>query len=93
MFATFEYPNLSLIRDNFELEIEAGTFTQSELIVLLGKNGTGKTSFIKILAGKLKSNQLSENLPQLTVSYKPQEIEFKPDVVISFLILSFQYFF
>lgn len=35
----------------FELEIEPGTFNDSQIIVLLGENGTGKTTFVKILAG------------------------------------------
>lgn len=37
--------------DGFELEIEAGSFSDSQIVVLLGENGTGKTTFVKILAG------------------------------------------
>lgn len=36
----------------FELTVEAGTFNSSEIIVLLGENGTGKTTFVKMLYGK-----------------------------------------
>jgi len=35
-----------------------GQFTNSELIVMLGQNGTGKTTFIKMLAGKEKDPEL-----------------------------------
>ena len=31
----------------FELSILKGDFTDSEIIVLLGENGTGKTTFIR----------------------------------------------
>lgn len=35
---------------DFELVVEAGTFRNSQITVLLGENGTGKTTFIKMLA-------------------------------------------
>ena len=36
----------------FELTINEGSFKNSEIVVMLGENGTGKTTFVKILAGK-----------------------------------------
>jgi ATP-binding cassette subfamily E protein 1 len=41
---------------DFELTIEPGSFKTSQITVLLGENGTGKTTFIKMLAeaGKKK---------------------------------------
>ena len=42
---------------------------------MLGQNGTGKTTFIKMLAGILKPDNDSEiDIPRLNVSYKPQTI-------------------
>lgn len=71
----------------FILHVEAGEFTDSEIIVMLGENGTGKTTFIRMMAGLLKSDEsvaaeeagdeelaLTLNVPQLNVSYKPQKI-------------------
>ncbi len=38
----------------FELRVECGDFSDSEIIVLMGENGTGKSTLIRLLAGKLQ---------------------------------------
>jgi ATP-binding cassette subfamily E protein 1 len=58
---------------DFKLTVEAGAFTDSEIVVMLGQNGTGKTTFIRMLAGLLKPDN-DEDIPVLNVSYKPQKI-------------------
>jgi len=39
--------------------------------VMLGENGTGKTTMINILAGVLKPDDESLTMPPLNISYKP----------------------
>jgi ATP-binding cassette subfamily E protein 1 len=59
----------------FVLKVERGEAKQGEVVGVLGPNGIGKTTFVKILAGieKLDSGKSpTENL--LSVSYKPQYI-------------------
>ncbi|KNH04217.1 ATP-binding cassette sub-family E [Perkinsela sp. CCAP 1560/4] len=63
---------------DFSLSIKPGSFNDSECIVLLGKNGTGKTTFLRILAGiEQADNDEWGNpieLPRMSISYKPQKI-------------------
>merc|ERR1719222_1571646 len=46
---------------------------------MLGQNGTGKTTFIRMLAGLLKPDEIvgDEEIPEMHVSYKPQTISAK----------------
>jgi ATP-binding cassette subfamily E protein 1 len=39
---------------NFKLHVEEGSFTNSEIVVLLGENGSGKTTLIRMLTGDAK---------------------------------------
>ena len=41
---------------------------------MLGQNGTGKTTLIKMLAGILKPDDEDVEIPRLNISYKPQTI-------------------
>ena len=41
---------------------------------MLGQNGTGKTTLIKMLAGMIKPDDSSIEMPKLNVSHKPQTI-------------------
>jgi ATP-binding cassette subfamily E protein 1 len=57
----------------FSLSIEPGEITRGEIIGILGPNGIGKTTFVKILAGVEEADD-KQKLGELTVSYKPQYI-------------------
>jgi len=86
------YPYLKKVMgESFTLEIKAGDFSESEIIVMLGQNGTGKTTFIRMLAGYLKpDNEFKEDeegLPELHVSYKPQAISAKFEGTVQDLLL------
>jgi ATP-binding cassette, sub-family E, member 1 len=59
-------------KKSFELKIDAGTFSTSEITLLIGENGVGKTTMIKILAGLIKVPGFDR--PELSVSIKEQEV-------------------
>lgn len=70
---------------NFVLEAEAGTLNRNEIIGVLGENGIGKTSFIKILAGLIEPDNGTVD-KSVRVSYKPQYLETSSDkLVLEFL--------
>ncbi|XP_033216946.1 ATP-binding cassette sub-family E member 1 [Belonocnema kinseyi] len=82
----YEYPAMSKTMESFTLNVEKGQFTDSEIIVLLGENGTGKTTFIRMLAGNLPPDDGSDSIPQLHISYKPQKISPKSQGIVRQLL-------
>ncbi|MEM0374176.1 MAG: ribosome biogenesis/translation initiation ATPase RLI, partial [Sulfolobales archaeon] len=61
--------------DSFELEVEEGEAKGGEVIGILGRNGIGKTTFIRILAGELEPDEGYIYPQPLRLAYKPQKIE------------------
>ncbi|XP_003746536.1 ATP-binding cassette sub-family E member 1 [Galendromus occidentalis] len=81
----YEYPTMVKIMGDFKLQVKGGSFTDSEIIVMLGENGTGKTTLIRMLAGKLAPDG-GETVPALNISYKPQKISPKTQGTVRFLL-------
>lgn len=69
----YEYPEMVKTQGGFKLTVKPGQFNDSQIVVMLGQNGTGKTTFIRMLAGIIKPDDGIE-VPELHVSYKPQKI-------------------
>ncbi len=59
--------------NGFTLEVEPGEVHAGEVVGILGPNGIGKTTFVKIIAGILQPEEgyVQASRP-LSVSYKPQ---------------------
>jgi ATP-binding cassette, sub-family E, member 1 len=82
--ARYKYPALSATLvdrtggTSFKLNVEAGEFSDSQIVMMLGENGTGKTTFIRLLAGLQKADVpaggVAPELAGFTISYKPQKI-------------------
>lgn len=66
---------------SFSLTVEEGFLYKNEVVGILGENGIGKTSFIKILAGLIKpdAGQLGASIK---VAYKPQYLETDSDMLV-----------
>ena len=69
---------------SFDLSAGEGRITTGEVIGVLGENGIGKTTFVKILAGELKKDKGDLN-KNIKVSYKPQYLESNDELVINIL--------
>ncbi|KAK5675475.1 Fe-S cluster-binding ribosome biosynthesis protein [Elasticomyces elasticus] len=69
----YSYPNMSKTLGGFNLTIQTGEFTDSEILVLMGENGTGKTTFCRMLAGAEKPDG-DQKIPPMHISMKPQKI-------------------
>ena len=72
----YKYPKMSKTLGDFTLNVEGGEFSNCEIIVLLGENGTGKTTLVRMLSGdkKCPPNEKEFEIPELAISYKPQTI-------------------
>lgn len=86
-YRRYEYPDMSKTMGGFTLNVEKGGFTDSEILVLLGENGTGKTTFIRLLAGIIQPDGEAE-IPQMSISYKPQKIAPQSEASVRSLLFS-----
>ncbi|KAJ2847083.1 Fe-S cluster-binding ribosome biosynthesis protein [Coemansia brasiliensis] len=84
----YSYPAMTKTMGDFKLSVDAGEFNDSQIIVLLGENGTGKTTLIKMLSGKLAPDEGEGVMPELLVSYKPQKIAPKYPGTVRMLLMS-----
>ena len=71
----------------FKLVTQPGEIKRGEIIGILGPNGIGKTTFVKILAG-LEEADDEQKLGELTVSYKPQYIAAEYEGTVQELLVS-----
>ncbi|PSQ37926.1 ribosome biogenesis/translation initiation ATPase RLI [Halobacteriales archaeon SW_5_70_135] len=71
-----DYPDLTWQYgdDGFRLEVEGGTLYRNEVLGVVGPNGIGKSTFAKVLAGRLRPDETALGAG-VDVSYKPQYIE------------------
>ncbi len=60
--------------DGFELSVDGGEFYRGEVVGVLGPNATGKTTFVKMLAGVVEPDE-GEVSTSAKVAYKPQYIK------------------
>ncbi|MFT4883860.1 MAG: ATP-binding cassette subfamily E protein 1 [Natronomonas sp.] len=82
-----EYPDMTKTygEGEFSLDIEGGEIRNNEVLGIVGPNGIGKSTFAKILAGRLEPEDGAFDA-DLDISYKPQYVEIdQPMRVDSFL--------
>ncbi len=86
-----EWPKLSKKLGDFELEAGSGEILSGQVLGVVGGNATGKTTFVKMLAGDLEPDN-GKIKSEITVSYKPQYIDMKEGVIVEDLLRSVEGF-
>jgi ATP-binding cassette subfamily E protein 1 len=74
--AVVEYPDLrvSYGEGEFSLSVAAGDIRENEVLGVVGPNGIGKSTFARLLAGRLDPDE-GEIDSRLEIAYKPQYVE------------------
>lgn len=60
--------------ETFSLETDPGSLKEGEVIGIVGPNGIGKSTFVKILAGEIEPDEGELDI-DVSISYKPQYIK------------------
>jgi len=76
------WSNISKKLGNFQIKTEVGSLHHNEIVGVLGENGIGKTTFVKILAGLIQPDS-GELDTKIKVSYKPQYLESNSEVLVA----------
>lgn len=75
-----KWSNLSKTLGSFKLKVAEGSVHRGEVVGILGPNGIGKTTFVRIIAGELEPDEgWVERAINVRLSYKPQflgEVQF-----------------
>ncbi|MEM2133651.1 MAG: ribosome biogenesis/translation initiation ATPase RLI [Candidatus Jordarchaeaceae archaeon] len=58
--------------NGFSLKVEGGEIHRGEVVGIIGPNGIGKTTFIKLLAGEIQPDEGQPVEKEIKISYKPQ---------------------
>ncbi len=68
--------------DQFSLDVQPGSVNAHSVVGVLGENGTGKTTFVKMLANVLKPDSGEVEIP-VRVAYKPQYLDSSSEELVS----------
>ncbi len=80
-----EWTSLKKQLGDFSMESDEGKITKKAMIGVLGENGIGKTTFMKLLAGELEPDEGEIN-EEIKIAYKPQYIEIEKDMLVALFL-------
>ncbi len=84
----FSYDDLEKSLGDFHLTVSGSEIHAGEIIGILGANGIGKSTFINLIANKIKADDETSNNKnkELKVSVKPQYIKMDKSILVADLI-------
>jgi ATP-binding cassette subfamily E protein 1 len=85
--ALIKFPALNKRFKTFSLHVAAGAIKKGEVVGAVGPNATGKTTFVKMLAGEINPSS-GELKRSVEVSYKPQYIKPEFDGTVKEMLAS-----
>ncbi len=83
--ALTSWESMSKKLGSFKLDVKEGSIGRSQIIGILGENGVGKTTFVKMLAGVIDSDK-GKVETKVRVAYKPQYLEGRSDELVMNLL-------
>lgn len=86
----FQYGRMRKVLGDFELEVDGGIVNEGEIVGIVGPNGIGKTTFMKILAGLEKPDSGNPPEKKLKIAYKPQYLTNEDDTEVGVALLHAQ---
>jgi ATP-binding cassette subfamily E protein 1 len=79
--AMIEYGDMKKSFEDFTLEIKGSRVSKGQIVGILGANGIGKTTFVRMLAGELEPDE--GEAPKKTVTGLDLKISYKPQYIPS----------
>ncbi len=70
--------------DKFNLGTNEGFVNLNEVVGIVGENGIGKTTFVRLISGELTPDS-GENISKIKISYKPQYLVPNEELVMEYL--------
>jgi ATP-binding cassette subfamily E protein 1 len=70
--------------DTFHLNVTPGSVNLNEIVGIVGENGIGKTTFVKLIAGEIIPDS-GESINKTKIAYKPQYLVPNEDIVMVYL--------
>ncbi len=80
-----EWSDIEKNYENFKMKVYGGKLAKSEVVGVVGPNATGKTTFVKILAGEELPDS-GNVMGNVKISYKPQYIRFDENLTVNDLL-------
>ncbi len=85
-----EWPKIEKKLGNFKLDVEKNYLFRNDIVGIVGPNGIGKTTFMKILAKEIKPDNVEIN-ESVKISYKPQYITYTGENTVIELFKEFDF--